>query len=132
MSALQTHFHFFQCSGTQPKLYNTRNSTLVPFPRNLFSGKISVCFSPSSHRDGVHRNFCCLCRASSDIEEAVTTTEEEMERPPFDINLAVILAGFAFEAYTSPPVNIIYFSFYFFSICRRFLGLFGCIYRLVL
>lgn len=31
--------------------------------------------------------------------------EEEIERPPFDINLAVILAGFAFEAYTSPPVN---------------------------
>ncbi|KAJ3680000.1 hypothetical protein LUZ60_016278 [Juncus effusus] len=24
-------------------------------------------------------------------------------RPPFDINLAVVLAGFAFEAYTSPP-----------------------------
>jgi len=30
--------------------------------------------------------------------------ENEMERPPFDINLAVVLAGFAFEAYTSLPV----------------------------
>ena len=29
---------------------------------------------------------------------------EEVERPPFDINLAVILAGFAFEAYTTPAV----------------------------
>ncbi|RZS16523.1 hypothetical protein BHM03_00048520 [Ensete ventricosum] len=28
---------------------------------------------------------------------------EEAERPPFDLNLAVVLAGFAFEAYTSPP-----------------------------
>ncbi|GJN27078.1 hypothetical protein PR202_gb15065 [Eleusine coracana subsp. coracana] len=25
------------------------------------------------------------------------------QRPPFDLNLAVVLAGFAFEAYTSPP-----------------------------
>ncbi|CAI8601910.1 unnamed protein product [Vicia faba] len=28
------------------------------------------------------------------------------ERPPFDINLAVILAGFSFEAYTTPPENL--------------------------
>lgn len=27
------------------------------------------------------------------------------QRPPFDLNLAVVLAGFAFEAYTSPPVS---------------------------
>ncbi|KAH0637368.1 hypothetical protein KY289_037283 [Solanum tuberosum] len=32
--------------------------------------------------------------------------KETNERPPFDINLAVILAGFAFEAYTSPPDNV--------------------------
>ncbi|KAM7462315.1 hypothetical protein LguiA_030436 [Lonicera macranthoides] len=109
MSALQTHFHFFQCSGTPPKLYNTRNSTLIPSPRNPFSGKIRICNSPSRHIDGVRQNFCCLCRASSDIEAAVTTTQEDgekMERPPFDINLAVILAGFAFEAYTNPPENV--------------------------
>ncbi|KAJ0967440.1 hypothetical protein J5N97_024357 [Dioscorea zingiberensis] len=31
---------------------------------------------------------------------------EESERPPFDLNLAVVLAGFAFEAYTSPPENV--------------------------
>lgn len=30
----------------------------------------------------------------------------EIERPHFDINLAVILAGFAFEAYTTPPENL--------------------------
>ncbi|EEE61315.1 hypothetical protein OsJ_15419 [Oryza sativa Japonica Group] len=28
---------------------------------------------------------------------------EDPPRPPFDLNLAVVLAGFAFEAYTSPP-----------------------------
>ncbi|KAK8956364.1 putative galacturonosyltransferase 14 [Platanthera guangdongensis] len=26
----------------------------------------------------------------------------DVRRPPFDLNLAVVLAGFAFEAYTSP------------------------------
>ncbi|CAL9154585.1 unnamed protein product [Musa hybrid cultivar] len=31
---------------------------------------------------------------------------EEVERPPFDLNLAVVLAGFAFEAYTSPPKDV--------------------------
>lgn len=31
---------------------------------------------------------------------------EQIERPPFDINLAVILAGFAFEAYTILPENV--------------------------
>lgn len=30
---------------------------------------------------------------------------EDPPRPPFDLNLAVVLAGFAFEAYTSPPVS---------------------------
>ncbi|KAH7690975.1 C2 domain-containing protein [Dioscorea alata] len=31
---------------------------------------------------------------------------EESERPPFNLNLAVVLAGFAFEAYASPPKNV--------------------------
>lgn len=30
----------------------------------------------------------------------------EEDRPPFDLNLAVVLAGFAFEAYTSPPADV--------------------------
>ena len=35
-------------------------------------------------------------------------------RPPFDLHLAVLLAGFAFEAYSSPPVSFLQFS----SQCR--------------
>uniref|UniRef100_A0A0E0H306 C2 domain-containing protein n=1 Tax=Oryza nivara TaxID=4536 RepID=A0A0E0H306_ORYNI len=31
---------------------------------------------------------------------------EDPPRPPFDLNLAVVLAGFAFEAYTSPPEDV--------------------------
>ncbi|CAN6276251.1 unnamed protein product [Urochloa humidicola] len=32
--------------------------------------------------------------------------EDGPRRPPFDLNLAVVLAGFAFEAYTSPPADV--------------------------
>lgn len=42
----------------------------------------------------------------------MVSEEEEIERPPFDINLAVILAGFAFEAYISPPVIVLFQSVY--------------------
>ncbi|GKA65769.1 C2 calcium-dependent membrane-targeting protein [Tanacetum coccineum] len=55
-----------------------------------------------------HRyQFCSICYAtnsSSDIEKVVS--DIDIERPPFDINRAVILAGFAFEAYTTPTENI--------------------------
>lgn len=30
---------------------------------------------------------------------------EDPPWPPFDLNLAVVLVGFAFEAYSSPPVS---------------------------
>ncbi|KAK1266772.1 hypothetical protein QJS04_geneDACA000058 [Acorus gramineus] len=36
----------------------------------------------------------------------VMSTAEASERPPFDLNLAVLLAGFAFEAYSSPPKDV--------------------------
>ncbi|KAG0615812.1 hypothetical protein M758_5G068700 [Ceratodon purpureus] len=34
------------------------------------------------------------------------TNFEDGERPPFDLDLAVVLAGFAFEAYNTPPENV--------------------------
>ncbi|XP_031397109.1 uncharacterized protein LOC116208046 isoform X1 [Punica granatum] len=46
----------------------------------------------------------CLSMANTEIE--AVESREQVERPPFDINLAVILAGFSFEAYTTPPENI--------------------------
>lgn len=67
-------------------------------PRNLFLVK---------RFNGVltSRIICCSSSSSSSAEiEKSVTSEIENERPPFDINLAVILAGFAFEAYTTPPV----------------------------
>ncbi|KXG26688.1 uncharacterized protein LOC8075917 isoform X1 [Sorghum bicolor] len=38
--------------------------------------------------------------------EGLVAEEDGPRRPPFDINLAVVLAGFAFEAYTSPPADV--------------------------
>ncbi|CAN0905006.1 Multiple C2 and transmembrane domain-containing protein 1 [Linum grandiflorum] len=52
------------------------------------------------HRDIV-RSVCCSNKETNAEQE-----EGDDSRPPFDINLAVILAGFAFEAYTTPPENI--------------------------
>jgi len=42
---------------------------------------------------------------SESAGEGLVVEEDGPRRPPFDLNLAVVLAGFAFEAYTSPPVS---------------------------
>ncbi|CAL5026515.1 unnamed protein product [Urochloa decumbens] len=39
-------------------------------------------------------------------EGLVAEEDGAPRRPPFDLNLAVVLAGFAFEAYTSPPADV--------------------------
>lgn len=53
----------------------------------------------------MYYSVCCFRKNNSEIE-AISVDENENERPPFDLNLAVVLAGFAFEAYTSPPENV--------------------------
>ncbi|KAL2923079.1 putative feruloyl esterase A [Bienertia sinuspersici] len=67
-----------------------------------------------NHSISLSSKFCC--NQSTSLPEnslylanfRVDNVEfvEEIERPSFDINLAVILAGFAFEAYTTPPDNV--------------------------
>ncbi|KAL0349073.1 UNVERIFIED_CONTAM: Lipase [Sesamum angustifolium] len=65
-------------------------------------------FSAKKFHGVLRPRFTRYCKASAsssssaDIEKSVST-ESGNPRPPFDINLAVILAGFAFEAYTTPP-----------------------------
>jgi hypothetical protein len=73
-------------------------------------------------------SICCSSKTdSSQIEKS--PIEKNDERPPFDINLAVILAGFAFEAYTTPPVC---FSLLVIFLCLQNEGLvFADYYRLV-
>jgi len=43
---------------------------------------------------------------SESAGEGLVVEEDGPRRPPFDLNLAVVLAGFAFEAYTSPPADV--------------------------
>ncbi|CAM8944174.1 unnamed protein product [Rhodiola kirilowii] len=51
------------------------------------------------------RSVFCFFSKSHDAASQISNSSDS-QRPPFDINLAVILAGFAFEAYTTPPDNI--------------------------
>lgn len=53
----------------------------------------------------MYYSVCCFRKKNSEIE-TISVDENENKRPPFDPNLAVVLAGFAFEAYTSPPENV--------------------------
>lgn len=43
---------------------------------------------------------------SEDCVRHLSEDDFHKERPPFDLDLAVILAGFAFEAYNTPPVRL--------------------------
>ncbi|XP_060181198.1 uncharacterized protein LOC132610809 isoform X1 [Lycium barbarum] len=102
MATLQTHLHFPMSSS--PRLYHFKNPNSVSFSKKLFfSKKLNGLFNYSKF--GSKDLFFCSCQTSSEIEP-LSLDNKETERPPFDINLAVILAGFAFEAYTTPPDNI--------------------------
>ncbi|KAK1428994.1 hypothetical protein QVD17_11193 [Tagetes erecta] len=84
-------FHFHLCS---PK-------SSFPFYRNPpnFGHRPLIKISPTRSLSRGH-GYCYASTTSS------SSSSMEEERPSFDINLAVILAGFAFEAYTTPPENI--------------------------
>ncbi|KAK9087589.1 hypothetical protein Syun_029983 [Stephania yunnanensis] len=86
--------------SSSSNLLNTRN------PKFSFTQSKSFAIAKTScrARNGDHSSVCCLGKESDrEVELAVA---EEIEQVPFDINLAVVLAGFAFEAYTSPPENM--------------------------
>ncbi|XP_049344503.1 uncharacterized protein LOC125808879 [Solanum verrucosum] len=105
MATLQTHLHFPISSS--PRLFHFKNPNSVSFSKSFFfSRKLNGLFSYSKF--GAKDSFFCCCQASGEILPLSSAQKEKEtnERPPFDINLAVILAGFAFEAYTSPPDNV--------------------------
>ncbi|TYJ45097.1 hypothetical protein E1A91_A02G032000v1 [Gossypium mustelinum] len=90
------------------------NLKAVPrFSRQIYGKGIRVSTSISRGNAKIRGRFgglsvSCFSKMDAEIEKVSSEQkeEEEEERPPFDINLAVILAGFAFEAYTTPPENI--------------------------
>ncbi|KAH6820917.1 putative triglyceride lipase [Perilla frutescens var. hirtella] len=107
MATLQSHFQF--SLSNSPKLVHLKNphsfsfSKKVLLPKKLFSAKrFNGLLSSSFITNSVASSSSS---SSAEIEKSVLS-EIVNERPPFDINLAVILAGFAFEAYTTPPENV--------------------------
>lgn len=85
--------------------------TLIPaLPSGLFS-----CLKKSHHflspcpkvlisKTGGNSVFYAATPCSATGDDKSSTGEGH--RPSFDLNLAVVLAGFAFEAYTSPPKDV--------------------------
>ncbi|XP_043706697.1 uncharacterized protein LOC122656280 [Telopea speciosissima] len=95
------------CSPSTKLLPKLRNPGSTSLAKAFFTGvpeKVRVSELNHKGRDGKN-SVCCFCKPNSEVEQK-SSIEEESERPPFDINLSVILAGFSFEAYTSPPENI--------------------------
>lgn len=107
MNSLQLHccLHFLP---PQHRLH-LRCSTIFTPRTCRFLGKIS--FRESFITKANAKSFTCFAQSetkqsSLGTEETSLSENQEPERPPFDINQAVILAGFAFESYATPPENI--------------------------
>lgn len=96
-----------------PKLSLFRNFNLSSLSRKRLiyknsSGFLTLSDFRDSPFDGAEL-ICCFKKGSVEAETLLKDNSGNgngSERPPFDINLAVILAGFAFEAYTSPPEDV--------------------------
>ncbi|CAH9137291.1 unnamed protein product [Cuscuta epithymum] len=99
MVTLQTHSQYLSFTiSSSPRLLHFRNPSTLSFHGKLLFPRKTV---------GVRRNSSLQVKGAYTKDDSLPTVDEDrgIERPPFDINLAVILAGFAFEAYTSPPEN---------------------------
>ncbi|KAL1367982.1 hypothetical protein AAHE18_02G087800 [Arachis hypogaea] len=108
LHSLQVHCFL---SPLSPKIRLPESSRRCRFSRRFqphFPGKLRILssngFSGSKNRQKHVLSIRSSSKTGSEVESI--SLQEGDERPPFDINLAVILAGFAFEAYTTPPENI--------------------------
>ncbi|KAK7393270.1 hypothetical protein VNO78_21821 [Psophocarpus tetragonolobus] len=100
MTSLQFRFALSPLPPSLPRPAVPRFSRAFS-PR--FPGKLkSRVFSFATRRRAL--SICCSSKTGSQLQRV--DVPEDDDRPPFDINLAVILAGFAFEAYTTPPENM--------------------------
>ncbi|KAJ0245500.1 putative triglyceride lipase [Hirschfeldia incana] len=108
MNSLQLHccLHFIP---PQHRLHLRCSAILTPRRTCHFLRKISSFRESFVTKANANDPLTCFARSEtrSDNEGFTSLSENgETERPPFDINLAVILAGFAFESYATPPENI--------------------------
>ncbi|KAF8088513.1 hypothetical protein N665_0538s0014 [Sinapis alba] len=107
MNSLQLHCCLHFLPPQHRRLHLRCCSTIFSTPRTCrhFLGKISFRESKANAN-----SFTCFAQSQTTKQSSLGTEEtslsEKPERPPFDINLAVILAGFAFESYATPPEKI--------------------------
>ncbi|XP_042055118.1 uncharacterized protein LOC121799731 isoform X1 [Salvia splendens] len=103
MATLQSHFHL--SLSNSPKLILLKNRHSFSFSKKIFLPK--KLFLPKRFDGAFSSRIITSSLASSTSNSSSSSAEIEIEneneRPPYDINLAVILAGFAFEAYITPP-----------------------------
>ncbi|KAJ6719322.1 hypothetical protein OIU79_007057 [Salix purpurea] len=105
------HTFYHRFTPTSPK--NRNLNFYWRFPSSLSGKARFLTLKKKYYRGTGHGVFSSsIIKANNtnntEIDEVSVQEEKEnqMERPPFDINLAVVLAGFAFEAYTSVPENV--------------------------
>ncbi|XP_027367473.1 uncharacterized protein LOC113873520 isoform X2 [Abrus precatorius] len=100
MASLQFRYILSPLSSKLPLPHSTGPRFSRTFPSH-FPAKLRV-FSFAGRKQLL--SICCSSNTGSQLQRVAVP--ENDERPPFDINLAVILAGFAFEAYATPPENM--------------------------
>ncbi|XVE81501.1 hypothetical protein DITRI_Ditri15bG0069600 [Diplodiscus trichospermus] len=109
MATLSLQPHYLPLRFCRLRLSNFHLKVVPRFSRQFYGEKVRVFTYTRGNVDVRGRDrllsISCFCKANAEVEK-VPSEDKEEERPPFDINLAVILAGFAFEAYTTPPENI--------------------------
>ncbi|XP_075523826.1 uncharacterized protein LOC142556286 isoform X1 [Primulina tabacum] len=107
-TTLQSQLHFLP-SNFPTKLHNFKTSYYLSISKKLVVSEKPFC---GKKVIGILRSRLigyCKPKGYAENGEAVLSArnrESGDERPPFDINFAVILAGFAFEAYTTPSENV--------------------------
>ncbi|EOY05484.1 Triglyceride lipases,triglyceride lipases isoform 1 [Theobroma cacao] len=110
MATLSLQPHYSPLQFRRFRLSNYHLKVVPRFSRQFYGKKVRFLSTSRGNvivrgRDGV-LSISCFSKTNAEIEKVSSEEKKDEERPPLDINLAVILAGFAFEAYTSPPENI--------------------------
>ncbi|XP_017975190.1 PREDICTED: uncharacterized protein LOC18602863 isoform X4 [Theobroma cacao] len=107
MATLSLQPHYSPLQFRRFRLSNFHLKVVPRFSRQFYGKKVRFLSTSRGNvivrgRDGV-LSISCFSKTNAEIEKVSSEEKKDEERPPLDINLAVILAGFAFEAYTSPP-----------------------------
>ncbi|KAF3791287.1 putative feruloyl esterase A [Nymphaea thermarum] len=80
-----------------------RSYALIFCPQKLGARPSSLRVKYRARNDVIR---CFFRKNEESVQASAEDIERKDDRVPFDLNLAVVLAGFAFEAYTSPPDNV--------------------------